>query len=58
MDDFLEALEQAMRPEVREVRAVKLTTPDGGTELLFYGGGPGYADGGTLVIPPGILPEG
>lgn len=39
------------------VNAVELERADGGTEIMFYGDAPDHADGGLLVIPPGVLPH-
>jgi hypothetical protein len=33
---------------------VRLETADGGTELLFYGEGPEFADGGVALLPPDL----
>lgn len=35
---------------------VEITTAEG-KELMFYGPGPGHADGGTLFIPAALLTD-
>jgi hypothetical protein len=55
-DSFLAALDAAIKPPVRDVRTVQMDTPDGHEILLYTPESDGqYTDGGTLVIPAGML---
>ncbi|MFF4385605.1 hypothetical protein ACFY0G_02245 [Streptomyces sp. NPDC001552] len=49
--ELLAALKPCTGPELAHV---ELETADGGTELLLYGEGPEFQDGGVLLIPPGL----
>lgn len=51
-DEFEAAALAALKPGPMSAH-VLLETADGGAEMVFYGDGPTFQNGGVLVIPPG-----